>query len=43
MYDGRFMEEFNEAEFKLKAVSVLKTFILPFAGGDGRSGQRGDR
>ena len=23
MYDGRFMEEFNEAEFKLKAVSVL--------------------
>lgn len=43
VYDGRFMEEFNEAEFKLKAVSVLKTFILPFAGGDGRSGQRGDR
>ena len=23
MYDGRFMEEFNEAEFKLKAVSIL--------------------
>ena len=23
MYDGRFMEEFNEAEFKLKAVGIL--------------------
>lgn len=22
VYDGRFMEEFNEAEFKLKAVSL---------------------
>ena len=23
MYDGRFMEEFNEAEFKLKAVGTI--------------------
>ena len=23
MYDGRFMEEFNEAEFKLKAVRTI--------------------
>ena len=26
MYDGRFMEEFNEAEFKLKAVSAIATY-----------------
>ena len=28
MYDGRFMEEFNEAEFKLKAVGILSLIQL---------------
>ena len=30
LYDGHFMEEFNEAEFKLKAVSFLLFCLLQF-------------
>ena len=30
LYDGHFMEEFNEAEFKLKAVRIHCNFFLAF-------------